>query len=94
MTGCTAKAARVGGDNVISGFGERRNDLAPGVGDFGEAVEEEDEGSISGGGVVGFKNVDREGIVGGEQGDGSRIYDGIHGLYLFRGREGECNGDV
>lgn len=80
MAGGMTKAATVRGDDIISSFGERRNDLAPGVGEFREAVQEDDKGSISGGGVVGFKDVDRERVVGGGKGDMSRGYDRMHAV--------------
>lgn len=80
MASGTAKTARVRGDHVVAGLRERRYDLAPGVGELGEAVEKDDKGSISGGGVVGFEDMHGKGIVGGGKGNGSRSYDGVHGV--------------
>jgi len=41
-----AIAALVGRDDVEAGIGERRHHLAPGIGELGETVEEEDAGPV------------------------------------------------
>ena len=87
MAGGTAKAATVRSDNIVPGLYKRRDDLAPGVGELREAMEEDDdEGPVSGGGIVGFKDVHGKGIVGDGMGNGSRGYYGVHGVYVFRGK--------
>src|SRR6185437_16819083 len=45
--GGAAIAALVRGDDAIAGGGERRHRLAPAIGELGEAVQEEDERTIS-----------------------------------------------
>lgn len=82
MAGGTTEAATVRGDYVISGMCERRDDFAPGIAEFREAVEQDNERSISGRRVVGFQDVDRERIVLGGKGNLSGGYDRVHGGVL------------
>ena len=60
-------SALIGGDDVVAGVGEWEHDVAPAVGDFGEAVQEQEAGSV---GIVrpGFQEVDVESV---DAGDGA-----------------------
>lgn len=79
MAGGTTEAATVRGDYIISGMCERRDDFAPGVAKFREAMEQDYERSISGRRVVGFQDVDRERIVLSGKSNFSGGYNGVHG---------------
>ncbi len=59
--GGAAVAAQVRGDNVEPGGGERRHHLAPGIGEFREAVQQQDAGP-AGGFVAGFQQVDAQAV--------------------------------
>ena len=57
--GCAAVAAQVGGHDVEAGSGEWRHDLAPGIGELREAVQQQDQGAARGF-MAGFEDVDAQ----------------------------------
>ena len=49
-----AISAQIGSDDIVAGIGKRRHDVAPGVGDFGEAVQQQQTGTAM---YAGFQHV-------------------------------------
>ena len=49
--------AQIGGDDVISGGGQRPHDPAPGIGELGETVQQQQAGTA---GLAGFENMDAQ----------------------------------
>src|SRR6516164_9209651 len=57
--GGTTLPAQIGSDDVIPGSGQRPHDLAPGIGELGKTVQQQQAGAV---GLAGFENMHAQAV--------------------------------